>query len=122
MRNKINSDKGLMTKGKDASGRTLNIGIKDVSDLIDWVLKNEITNDEAKMIINDKLLPAANSIASTNPTDNETKLLRIFFDLKEKLDEKPYDLRIVGGKYVTDKLKIKQMINSLNWKHEKRCL
>ena len=111
-----------MTKGKDASGRTINIGIKDVSDLMDWVLKNEITNDDAKMMINDKILPAANSIASTNPTDSETKLLRIFFDLKEKLDENPYDLRIACGKFVTDKLKIKQMTNSLNWKHEKRFL
>ena len=34
--------------------------------------------------------------------------MRIFFDLKDILDGKPYDIKIVGGKYVVDKLKSKQ--------------
>ena len=35
-------------------------------------------------------------------------MLRIFFDLKDVLDGKPYNIKIVSGKYVTDKLKNKQ--------------
>ena len=31
-----------MTKVKDASGKTMHIGIKDASDLIDRVLKNKL--------------------------------------------------------------------------------
>ena len=48
IKNNINNNKGFRTKWKHASGKTINIHIKDVSDLMDKILKNEITNDEVK--------------------------------------------------------------------------
>ena len=97
-----------MTKGKDASGKRISIDkIKDVSDLMDQTLKNQIAYEEAKMMFNDKILTPANITASTNSANNKNKLLRIFFDLKEVLDRKLYDLKTVGDKYVTVNLKNK---------------
>ena len=97
-----------MTKGKDASGKRISIDkIKDVSDLMDQTLKNQIAYEEAKMMFNDKILTPANITASTNSANNKDKLLRIFFDLKEVLDRKLYDLKTVGDKYVTVNLKNK---------------
>ena len=91
-----------MTKGKDASGKRISIDkIKDVSDLMDQTLKNQIAYEEAKMMFNDKILTPANITASTNSANNKNKFLRIFFDLKEVLDRKLYDLKTVGDKYVT---------------------
>ena len=99
IKNNINNNKDLMTKRKDASGKTISIDIKDVSDLMDRTLKNQ--NEEAKVMFNDKILTPTNIIASTNSANNKNKLLRIFFGLKEVLDGKPYDLKTVGDKYVT---------------------
>ena len=97
-----------MTKGKDASGKRISIDkIKDVSDLMDQTLKNQIAYEEAKMMFNDEILTPANITASTNSANNKNKLLRIFFDLKEVLDRKLYDLKTVGDKYVTVNLKNK---------------
>ena len=99
IKNNINNNKDLMSKRKDASGKTISIDIKDVSDLMDRTLKNQ--NEEAKVMFNDKILTPTNIIASTNSANNKNKLLRIFFGLKEVLDGKPCDLKTVGDKYVT---------------------
>ena len=74
---------------------------------MDQTLKNQIAYEEAKMMFNDKILTPANITASTNSANNKDKLLRIFFDLKEVLDRKLYDLKTVGDKYVTVNLKNK---------------
>ena len=48
IKNNINNNKDLMTKGKDASGKTISIDFKDVSDLMDRTLKTQIAYKRQK--------------------------------------------------------------------------
>ena len=73
---------------------------------MDHISKNQITYDEVKMIFNYKIISAGNKIAITNLTD-KTKLLKIFFDLREVLSGELYGVKIVDGKYESVKLKNK---------------
>ena len=63
-----------MNRVKDASGKALNIGIKDALDLMDQVSKSKIMYDEVKMIFNNKVFYSANNIAPTSPTDNKINM------------------------------------------------
>ena len=58
------------------------------------ISKNEITYDEVKMIFNYKIISADNKIAITNLTD-KTKLLKIFFDLREVLSGELYGVKLL---------------------------
>ena len=73
---------------------------------MDHISKNQITYDEVKMIFNYKIISAGNKIAITNLTD-KTKLLKIFFDLREVLSGELYGVKILDGKYESVKLKNK---------------
>ena len=73
---------------------------------MDHISKNQITYDEVKMIFNYKIISVGNKIAITNLTD-KTKLLKIFFDLREVLSGELYGVKIVDGKYESVKLKNK---------------
>ena len=106
LKNNIDNKKSLMTRVKDWSGKTITIDIKDASNLMDHISKNQITYDEVKMIFNYKIISAGNKIAITNLTD-KTKLLKIFFDLREVLSGELYGVKIVDGKYESVKLKDK---------------
>ena len=106
LKNNIDNKKSLMTRVKDWSGKTITIDIKDASNLMDHISKNQITYDEVKMIFNYKIISAGNKIAITNLTD-KTKLLKIFFDLREVLSGELYGVKIVDGKYESVKLKNK---------------
>ena len=46
---------------------------------MDQVSKNEITYDEVKTIFNDKIIKSASIVGLEKPSDNRTKLLKIFF-------------------------------------------
>ena len=106
LKNNIDNKKSLMTRVKDWSGKTITIDIKDASNLMDHISKNQITYDEVKMIFNYKIISAGNKIAITNLTD-KTKLLKIFFDLREVLSGELYGVKILDGKYESVKLKNK---------------
>ena len=106
LKNNIDNKKSLMNRVKDWSGKTITIDIKDASNLMDHISKNQITYDEVKMIFNYKIISAGNKIAITNLTD-KTKLLKIFFDLREVLSGELYGVKIVDGKYESVKLKNK---------------
>ena len=106
LKNNIDNKKSLMTRVKDWSGKTITIDIKDASNLMDHISKNQITYDEVKMIFNYKIISAGNKIAITNLTD-KTMLLKIFFDLREVLSGELYGVKIVDGKYESVKLKNK---------------
>ena len=58
------------------------------------ISKNEITYDEVKMIFNNKIISADNKIAITKLTD-KTKLLKIFFDLREVLSGELYGVKLL---------------------------
>ena len=58
------------------------------------ISKNETTYDEVKMIFNYKIISADNKIAITNLTD-KTKLLNIFFDLREVLSGELYGVKLL---------------------------
>ena len=47
------------------------------------ISKNKVTYDEIKPIFNDEIIKSVNIIASEKPNNNRTKLLKIFFDLRE---------------------------------------
>ena len=106
LKNNIDNKKSLMNRVKDWSGKTITIDIKDASNLMDHISKNQITYDEVKMIFNYKIISAGNKIAITNLTD-KTKLLKIFFDLREVLSGELYGVKILDGKYESVKLKNK---------------
>ena len=72
LKNNISNNKGLMTRVTDTSGKTITIDIKDASNLMDQISKNEITYDEVKMIFSNIIVSAADKIALTNPTNNKT--------------------------------------------------
>ena len=72
LKNNISNNKGLMTRVTDTSGKTITIDIKDASNLMDQISKNEITYDEVKMIFSNISVSAADKIALTNPTNNKT--------------------------------------------------
>ena len=84
---------------KDKLGKVINIGTKDATYLMDQVSKNEITYDEAKTILNDKIVRSANIIALEKPSDNRTKLLKIFFALGEVFTGRFNSIKIVDDKY-----------------------
>ena len=56
LKNNIDNKKSLMTRVKDWSGKTITIDIKDASNLMDHISKNQITYDEVKMIFNYKII------------------------------------------------------------------
>ena len=62
--------------------------------LMNHISKNETTYDEVKMIFNYKIISADNKIAITNLTD-KTKLLKIFFDLREVLSGELYGVKLL---------------------------
>ena len=75
----------MTTRIKEKSSKVQTIDPKDAADLMDQVSKNEITYDEVKTIFNDKIIKSASIIGLEKPSDNRTKLLKIFFDLGEVL-------------------------------------
>ena len=99
IKNKIDNNKGLTIRIKDKLGKVINIGTKDATYLMDQVSKNEITYDEAKTILNDKIVRSANIIALEKPSDNRTKLLKIFFALGEVFTGRFNSIKIVDDKY-----------------------
>ena len=107
IKSNIDNNKGLMTRVKDTSGKIITIDVKDTSNLMYQISKNEITYDEVKMIFNNKISSAVDKIALTNPTNNKTKLLKIFFGMREVLIREFYGVEIVDGKYESVKLKNK---------------
>ena len=50
-------------------------------------------------MFDNKIVTATNSIASTIPTDNKTKMLKKFFSLREVFDGKSYSIKIGDGEY-----------------------
>ena len=107
IKSNIDNNKGLMTRVKDTSGKIITIDVKDTSNLMYQISKNETTYDEVKMIFNNKISSAVDKIALTNPTNNKTKLLKIFFGIREVLIREFYGVEIVDGKYESVKLKNK---------------
>ena len=83
IKSNIDNNKGLMTRVKDTSGKIITIDVKNTSNLMYQISKNEITYDEVKMIFNNKISSAVDKIALTNPANNKTKLLKIFFGMRE---------------------------------------
>ena len=69
----------MTTKIIDKSGNVITINTKDEPDLTDRISKNEMANDEVKMIFNNNTVKNANIIALTRPTDSRTEMLKIFF-------------------------------------------
>ena len=59
------------------------------------------------MIFNDKIIKSANITALEKPSNNRTKLLKIFFDLGETFTGRFYDLKILDEKYEATELKNK---------------
>ena len=97
----------MTTKIIDKSGNLITINTKDEPDLTDRISKNEIANDEVKMIFNNNTVKNANIIALTRPTDSRTEMLNFFFDIEEVLSRKRYDFKTVDDKYEAAKLKNK---------------
>ena len=118
IKNIIDNNKGLTTRIKDKLGKVIIIDTKDAQDLMDWVSKNGIIYNKVKSIFNDKIIKSANIIALEETSDNRTKLLKVFFDLGEVFTGRFYSIKIFDDKYEVVVLKIKQMINSLNWKRK----
>ena len=50
-------------------------------------------------MFDNKIVTATNSIASTIPTDNKTKMLKKFFSLREVFGGKSYSIKIGDGEY-----------------------
>ena len=82
MKNNIRNNKGLTTRIKDKSGKTITIDTKYAVNLMDLISKNKGKYDEAKRIFNDNIIGSISSINSKTPSDNRTKLLRVFLHLK----------------------------------------
>ena len=58
-------------------------------------------------MFDNKIVTETNSIASTIPTDNKTKMLKKFFSLREVFDRKSYSIKIGDGEYEVNELKNK---------------
>ena len=54
---------------------------------MELVSKNGITYDKVSAIFNDEIIKSANIIAPEKPSDNRTKLLKVFLDIEEVLLE-----------------------------------
>ena len=63
-----------------------------------WWSKNKFDN---------KILKSVNNIVPQKPSNNRTKLLKIFFDLGETFTGRFYDLKILDEKYEATELKNK---------------
>ena len=82
IKNNVDNNKGLTTRIKDKWGKTINIDTKYAVGLMDLISKNKGKYDEAKRIFNDNIIGSISSINSKTPSDNRTKLLRVFLHLK----------------------------------------
>ena len=58
-------------------------------------------------MFDNKIVTATNSIASTIPTDNKTKMLKKFFSLREVFDGKSYSIKTGDGAYEVNELENK---------------
>ena len=58
-------------------------------------------------MFDNKIVTAANSIDSTIPTDNKTKMLKMIFSLREVFVGKSYSIKTGDGKYEVNELKKK---------------
>ena len=104
IKNNIDNNKGLATKIKDKSGKMIIIDTKYAANLMNLILKNKVKYDEAKRIFNDNIIESISSINFEKPSNNRTKLLRVFLDLREVFSGKVYRIKI-DDKYDIIKLK-----------------
>ena len=58
-------------------------------------------------MFDNKIVTAANSIDSTVPTDNKTKMLKMVFSLREVFVGKSYSIKTGDGKHEVNELKKK---------------
>ena len=94
IKNNVNNNKGLTTRIKDKSGKTITIDTKYAVNLMDLISKNKGKYDEAKRIFNDNDISSISSINSRKLSDNRTKLLRAFLDLREVFTGEVYKIKI----------------------------
>ena len=73
--------------------------------------------NKLKTIFNDEIIKSAN-IALEKPSNNRTKLLKVFFDLGEVFTGRFYSIKIFDNKYEVVELKNKVDDKNLNWKHK----
>ena len=104
IKNNIDNNKGLATKIKDKSGKMIIVDTKYAANLMNLILKNKVKYDEAKRIFNDNIIESISSINFEKPSNNRTKLLRVFLDLREVFTGKVYRIKI-DDKYDIIKLK-----------------
>ena len=104
IKNNIDNNKGLATKIKDKSGKMIIIDTKYAANLMNLILKNKVKYDEAKRNFNDNIIESISSINFEKPSNNRTKLLRVFLDLREVFTGKVYRTKI-DDKYDIIKLK-----------------
>ena len=104
IKNNIDNNKGLATKIKDKSDKMIIIDTKYAANLMNLILKNKVKYDEAKRIFNDNIIESISSINFEKPSNNRTKLLRVFLDLREVFTGKVYRIKI-DDKYDIIKLK-----------------
>ena len=105
MKNNINNNKGLTTRIKDKSGKIITTDTKYAVNLMDLISKNKDKYDEAKRIFNDNIIGSICSINSEKPSNNGTKLLRVFLDLREVFTGEVYKIKIYDDQYDIVKLK-----------------
>ena len=105
IKNNIDNNKGLTTRIIDKSGKTITIDTKYAANSMDLISKNKGKYDEAKRIFNDNIIGSIISINSEKPSDNRTKLLRVFLDLREVFTGEVYKIIIYDDKYDIIKLK-----------------
>ena len=105
MKNNINNNKGLTTRIKDKSGKIITTDTKYAVNLMDLISKNKDKYDEAKRIFNDNIIGAICSINSEKLSNNGTKILRVFLDLREVFTGEVYKIKIYDDKYDIVKLK-----------------
>ena len=72
---------------------------------MDLISKNKDKYDEAKRIFNDNIIGSICSINSEKLSNNGTKLLRVFLDLREVFTGEVYKIKIYDDKYDIVKLK-----------------
>ena len=105
IKNNIDDNKGLTTRIIDKSGKTITIDTKYAANSMDLISKNKGKYDEATRIFNDNIIGSIISINSEKPSDNRTKLLRVFLDLREVFTGEVYKIKIYDDKYDIIKLK-----------------
>ena len=105
IKNNIDNNKGLTTRIKDNSVKIITIDIKYAANLMDLISKSKVEYNEAKRIFNDNIIDSINSIVFEKPSNNRTKLLNAFLDLKEVFTGKVYKIKIDDDKYEVVKLK-----------------